>query len=197
MQAYFANYRAVWRAGEVAGLSREEVAELIERCHPPVGTPILLDEQMRPIEPLSSWFRSLGLDARDADTMQTYAYVVLRLLRFLAKRGLDLASATETDLQEFRHWRMRTQKAPVQKTTMTKDKAAIKGLYGHLKKIGVVEESPWRSGGFGASTLKTRSRSAGSNGSRNSSEPMAAGRTSDMVPAPTGCARRSGRAGEG
>ncbi|WP_141709116.1 tyrosine-type recombinase/integrase [Streptomyces sp. BpilaLS-43] len=125
------------------------MSELIERRHLPAGTPILLDDQMRPIEPVSSWFRSLGLDAKDADTMSTYAYAVLMLLGFLAKRGLDLASATETDIQDFRQWRTRTQKSPVQKTTMTKDKAAIKGLYGYLKKIGAVDASPWRSGSLG------------------------------------------------
>ncbi len=155
MQVFFANYRAVWRAGEVAGLSRDEVSELIERHDLPAGTPILVDSRMRPIEPVSSWFRSLGLDGQDADTMRTYAYVVLMLLGFLAKRGLDLVSATETDMTEFRRWRRSTRKssatwkAPVQKTTLSKDGAAIKSLYGYLKKNGVVQATPWRSGRVG------------------------------------------------
>ncbi|MFF2249771.1 tyrosine-type recombinase/integrase [Streptomyces sp. NPDC058142] len=102
---------------------------------------------MRPIEPVSSWFRSLGRDGQDQDTMSTYAYAVLMLLGFLAKRGLDLASATETDLKEFRHWRTRTDKAPVQKPTWSKNSAAINNLYGYLKRTGVVVESPWRSDG--------------------------------------------------
>ncbi|MEU8971644.1 site-specific integrase [Streptomyces monashensis] len=150
MNLYFANYRAVWRSGEVAGLSRNELSELIERRNLPAGTPILLDDQMRPIEPVSSWFRSLGLDGQDRDTMRTYAYAVLMLLGFLAKRGLDLTSATETDLKEFRQWRTRRtgpDKAPVQKVTWGKNNAAIHSLYKYLRKIGLVDASPWRSDG--------------------------------------------------
>ncbi|MET9881466.1 site-specific integrase [Actinacidiphila glaucinigra] len=118
---------------------------MFERRRLPAGTPILLDDQMRPIEPVSSWFRSLGLDTRDPDTMSAYAYAVVRLLGFLAKRGLDLASATETDIKEFRQWRTSASKAPVQKTTVIKDSAAIKSLYRYLQNTGVVEASPWRS----------------------------------------------------
>lgn len=170
MQLFFADYRAVWRAGEVAGLGQEETAKLFE-LHPlPPGTPILLDAQMRPIEPLTSWFRSLGLDARDADTMITYAYAVLRLLVFLAARGLDLASATETDLRQYRLWRTRQDtpaphvetagnrkvSAAVQKTTWGKESAAIGQLYAYLKRIKVVPESPWRSDGDSRTSLANR-----------------------------------------
>jgi site-specific recombinase XerD len=123
------------------------LSELFERRNLPAGTPILLDDQMRPIEPVSSWFRSLGLDGHDQDTMSTYAYAVLMLLGFLAKRGLDLASATETDLKEFRQWRTRTDKVPIQKTTWSKNSAAISNLYSYLKRTGVVAASPWRSDG--------------------------------------------------
>lgn len=156
MQLYFVNYRAVWRVAEVAGLGREELAGLFERRPLPAGTPILLDDQMRPVEPVTSWGRSLGLDAVDSDTMSTYAYAVIRLLAFLAERGLDLGSATEADLQEFRHWRtgMGRQRAsedagPIQKTTWSKEKAAVGSLYRHLKRTGVVEAIPWRSESLG------------------------------------------------
>lgn len=160
MQLFFANYRAVWRAGVVAGLSRQELVELFDRRQVPAGTPIVLDERMRPVEPLTSWGRGLGLDEMDADTMRTYAYAVLRLVAFLAARGLDPFSATETDLKEFRHWRSRKdaglvrprggkKSGPVQKTTWTKESAGIGSLYRYLKRTGQVEASPWREGSLG------------------------------------------------
>ncbi|MFD7480996.1 hypothetical protein ACFV8Z_55505 [Streptomyces sp. NPDC059837] len=49
-----------------------------ERRRVPTGTPILLDEAMRPVEPLSSWFRVTGQQGLDAKTMRAYAYTVLR-----------------------------------------------------------------------------------------------------------------------
>lgn len=170
MQLFFTDYRAVWRAGDVAGLGQEELARLFE-LHPlPPGTPILLDRKMRPIEPLTSWFRSLGLDARDADTMVAYAYAVLRLLVFLTARGVDLATATERDLRQYRLWRTRQDTpsprvetggnkrvaAAIQKTTWGKESAAIAALYKYLKKIKVVSESPWRSDGDGTNSLANR-----------------------------------------
>ncbi|MEW2522808.1 hypothetical protein [Actinacidiphila alni] len=125
---------------------------------------------MRPIEPVTSWFRSLGLDVRDADTMVTYAYAVVRLLAFLMARGLDLASATENDLRHYRLWRTRQDmQAPpaevtgnaqlvmaVQKTTWGKESAAIASLYKYLKRINLVADSPWRSNGDGTNSLAKR-----------------------------------------
>jgi hypothetical protein len=36
--------------------------------------PVLLDEAMRPIEPLSSWFRNLAVMGRSPEAMHKYAY---------------------------------------------------------------------------------------------------------------------------
>lgn len=95
MRLYFANHRAVWRVGDVAGVDRSLLAGALERYRLPTGTPVLLDDAMRPVEPVSSWFRSLALARRDAKSMRAYAYTVLMLLGFLLARGADLRSATE------------------------------------------------------------------------------------------------------
>ncbi|MDO0923939.1 hypothetical protein QQY24_00130 [Streptomyces sp. TG1A-8] len=55
--------------------------------------------------PVSSWFRSLALERKDAKTMRSYAYSVLMLLHFLLAREADLRSATATDLGSLRLWR--------------------------------------------------------------------------------------------
>lgn len=111
---FFADQRRVWKVGEVAGRSYAELSELFERHRLPRGTPILLDDTMRPVEPLTSWFRAMGLAGRDAKTMKAYAYTALMLFNFLATRGRDFASASEADLLEFRLWRReRTAPPPI------------------------------------------------------------------------------------
>ena len=78
----------VWKVGDVAGVRLADLSELFERRRVPTGTPILLDEAMRPVEPLSSWFRVIGQRGLDVKTMRAYAYTVLMLLNFLTARGL-------------------------------------------------------------------------------------------------------------
>ncbi|WP_457469883.1 hypothetical protein [Streptomyces sp. TE4109] len=76
MQQFSTGQRKVWKVGQVAGLSRAELSALFARRLVPAGTPILLYEAMRPVEPVSSWFRSLALERKDAKTMRSYAYSV-------------------------------------------------------------------------------------------------------------------------
>lgn len=136
---------AVWRVGDVAGIDRSLLAGALERYRLPAGTPVLLDEAMRPVEPVSSWFRSLALARRDAKSMRAYAYTVLMLLGFLLARGADLRSATEMDILQFRQWRRTDAEDTVEVTIWDRDAAAIVSLYKHLVRIGYVRASPWRS----------------------------------------------------
>ncbi|MFE5091585.1 site-specific integrase [Streptomyces sp. NPDC056638] len=147
MQLYFTNKRKVWKVGEVAGLPYAELAELFERRRLPAGTPILLDEAMRPVEPVSTWFRSMALDRMDAKTMKSYAYTILMLLHFLMARGLDLLSATETDIKEFRLWRLEQDTETVEEVSFDRDSAAVGTFYKFLKDNGYIAHRPWRSAG--------------------------------------------------
>ncbi|MFH0180217.1 hypothetical protein [Streptomyces cacaoi] len=105
VQLFFADQRKVWKVGQVAELDRAELTALFARRLVPTGTPILLDQAMHPVEPVSSWFRSPALERKDAKTMRSYAYSVLMLLHFLPARDVNLRSATETDTREFRLFR--------------------------------------------------------------------------------------------
>ncbi|MFJ8948219.1 site-specific integrase [Streptomyces sp. NPDC102395] len=144
MQLFFTDQRKVWKVGQVAGLSQAELSALFARRPVPSGTPILLDEAMRPVEPVSSWFRSLALERKDAKTMRSYAYSVLMLLHFLLARETDLQSVTETDLREFCLWRQDEAEEVVGDAAWDRDWAAIESLYRYLIRIGVVARQPWR-----------------------------------------------------
>lgn len=76
MQLFFANKRKVWKVGEVTGIGHAELTSLFERRRIPAGTPILLDEAMRPVEPVSTWFRKITLNGLDPKSMRSYAYTV-------------------------------------------------------------------------------------------------------------------------
>lgn len=156
MQVFFSDGRKVGKAGEVVGhLSPEALAELFERRRLPAGTPVVLDDTMRPVEPLTTWFRSLALGGMRPRSLRVYAYTSLMLLNFLRSRGLELATATEADIQEFRLWRLQDAATTVDEVTWDKDGAVIGALYDHLASSGVVEGRPWRS------TRRGRSLSSG------------------------------------
>ncbi|MFI7681006.1 tyrosine-type recombinase/integrase [Actinophytocola sp. NPDC049390] len=129
------------------GIDGAELAELFGRRLALDGTPILLEREMCPVEPVSSWFRHLALMGRSAKTMRKYAYVALRLSEFLAQAGTDVVSATETDLLEYRALRTREQPEPVAKTTWEAEATAINRLYAWLVAEGYLLARPWRSDG--------------------------------------------------
>lgn len=145
MELFFTGRSRVPVSDGVAGLDSCELAALLERRLVPEGMPVLLDEAMRPVEPLSSWFRHLALAGRSPKTMRKYAYIALRLSDFLAGRGSDLLSATEEDLLEYRLLRGQVQEVPVGKATWEAEATAINGLYGWLVGQGRVPARPWRS----------------------------------------------------
>ncbi|MBC9005441.1 tyrosine-type recombinase/integrase [Micromonospora aurantiaca (nom. illeg.)] len=120
-----------------------------------MGTPIVLSESMTPVEPLCSWFRELSLDRRSVKTMRAYAYTTTMLLRFLLARGADLTSATETDLQEFRRWRLDDAEQTISEAAWDRDAAAIGSLYDFLVRRGMIARRPWRATGRGRRSLST------------------------------------------
>ncbi|MFF3468013.1 site-specific integrase [Streptomyces sp. NPDC002619] len=106
---------------------------------------------MRPVEPLTSWFRAMGLAGRDAKTMKAYAYTALMLFNFLATRSRDFASASEADLLEFRLWRREQAEETVGQAAWDRDAAALGQLYDFLVQRGQVPGRPWRPTGRTAS----------------------------------------------
>src|SRR5260370_378097 len=80
VELFFASRSIGPTVGSVPGIEPAAVAALFERWLVVEGVPVLLDGLMRPVEPLSSWFRYLALAGRSPKTMRKYAYIGLRLV---------------------------------------------------------------------------------------------------------------------
>ncbi|MEU0482832.1 site-specific integrase [Streptosporangium sp. NPDC006013] len=104
---------------------------------------MLLDERMRPVEPVCGWFRTLA-DNKQPETMRAYAYIVRRLGEFLAARGTDLLSATEADLVAYRRARTELDDRPIDEVTWDREAVVINSLYGYLIDQGLVRRRPYR-----------------------------------------------------
>ena len=146
MEVFFVDRRRAL-AADLPVLGRDEVSQVLADRLLADGTPIVLDDRMRPAEPLSSWLLWLGQEERQPSTMRSYVYAALRLQDFMLKRGGDLLSVTEPDLAEYRLWRKKLQRRPIQGVTWEKEAAAINNLYRWLADRKLVRVRPWRRGG--------------------------------------------------
>ncbi|WP_432080632.1 hypothetical protein [Streptomyces sp. WAC 04229] len=135
------------RPGLLGGIGEEAVRRLDFRALPD-RLPVFVDDQMRPVEPACSWFRHLAYLGRDPeDTLRHYAYIVLRLMEFLAERGRDLATATESDLVAYRRSRIELQDAPVGGTVWDREASVINTLLDWMVGQGMRRASPLRAVG--------------------------------------------------
>ncbi|GAQ54902.1 tyrosine-type recombinase/integrase [Streptomyces acidiscabies] len=146
MQVFFVDRRQVERVGPVPGIDLADVRELFKRRLVSDGTAIVLDSAMQPVEPVSSWLRAVARDCKPK-TSRAYAYIALRLMDFLAARGLGLLTAAETDLTEYRQWRREDQDKPISGATWDKEAAAINSFYRWAVACGHLRTRPWRSAG--------------------------------------------------
>src|SRR6266704_1201902 len=106
--------------------------------------PVFLDRQMRPVEPVCGWFRTLAYDNRQPETMRAYAYIVRRLAGFLSERGSGLLSATEADLVAYRTARTELQDHPAGEATWDREAVVINLFYGYLAAQGLIGRRPFR-----------------------------------------------------
>jgi len=133
MELFVTDRRRHVAAGWFLGIDPADVTASFERRAALDGIPVLLDEAMRPVEPLSSWFRHLASMGRSPKTMCKSAYIAV--------------PATETDLLEYRALRTRKQLEPICKATWEVEATAITGLYAWLAEQGHVAARPCRSDG--------------------------------------------------
>lgn len=142
MDLFFVRRPLVERYGD--GLADGTAVALLDRQVIPDGMPIVLGSDMRPIEPLSSWFRHLAYLGRVPETMRSYAYVVLRLAEYLAARHKDLLSAGEVDLLSYRRHRLDVQAVPIDPVTWDREASTVNGLFAWLTEAGHRSQGPLR-----------------------------------------------------
>ncbi|MGV4923833.1 hypothetical protein K2224_00605 [Streptomyces sp. BHT-5-2] len=142
MDLFFVKRPLVERYGD--GLPGGTAVALLDRQVIPDGMPIVLGSDMRPVEPLSSWFRHLAYLGRTAGTMRSYAYVVLRLADYLASRQTDLLAAGEVDLLAYRRQRLDVQAAPLDQVTWDREASTANGMFAWLTEAGHRSHGPLR-----------------------------------------------------
>lgn len=145
MQLFFVNSQSTKRHLESSLISGEEIAGLLDERAIAEGTPVYLDDEtMMPIEPMCSWGRSLS-DAELAEgTMKDYGRILARLADHQVRRGRDLVSATESDLQAYKRARTELQKRPIGDSAWDKESQLIDQFYDHLVDRKVLAQRPRR-----------------------------------------------------
>ncbi|MEU1288288.1 site-specific integrase [Kitasatospora sp. NPDC005856] len=138
--------RVVDRSALFGEVGAEAVARLDHRALPD-GLPVIVDDTMRPVEPACGWFRHLAYMGRDPqDTLRHYGYIVLRLIEFLGERGLELVTATESDLVAYRRSRTELQDDPVGGAAWDREASVLNTLFAWLVDRGFRRASPLRMG---------------------------------------------------
>lgn len=108
----------------------------------PDGMPLLLDDQWRPIEPWTTYFRTIA-SATGKTTTRNYGYDAFRFASFLASRGTDVVQATTDDIVAYRESRLSDAESPVAPATWQREVVVIRGIYSLMKQTGMIEREPW------------------------------------------------------
>ncbi|WP_198357371.1 hypothetical protein [Streptomyces fildesensis] len=159
MDLFFVNSGNAKRYLESLVISGDDVARLLDDRAIADGTPIFLDgETMMPVEPMSSWGRTLAYAALKPGTRREYGRIVARLSDYQEKRGRNLVTATESDIQAFKRVRTELQKRPLGDSAWGKECQLLDRFYGHLVRVGAREHLPVRMGAMGRNPMAPRIR---------------------------------------
>jgi integrase len=109
------------------------------------GTPFFLDSQMRPAEPLVSFFLEMAKTLK-AKSLQDYTYDALDLTEFLENEldpPVDLLSVIEEDLVAYREDCTEHRASPDAPATWKRRRAMINGFYGWAEDQRLIEKRPY------------------------------------------------------
>ena len=132
MELYFAN----WSAVEVLDSTLLDPDEA--RCVND-GTPIIVDDQMRPIEPLCTFLR-LYSENIERNSAHAYALDALRFCRFLESNGLDILTATRADIVAYRKHRLAS---GLSARSWSRELVVVRALFNYLFETGQRPNLPW------------------------------------------------------
>lgn len=132
MELYYANWNLV----------RKDSYDALDLDDPPIvqsGTPIIVDDSMRPLEP---WCTFLRLYSQNLRTNSVYAYArdALEFVRFLDARGVGVLDVCERDLVAFRQHR---RGEGVSARSWSRHLVVIRALFTYLYETGQRDSLPW------------------------------------------------------
>lgn len=122
----------------------------------PDGTPILVDEAMRPVEPWCTFLRLYRVDL-SSNSIAAYARDALEFARFLESRGIGVLDVTEQDIVGYRAARL---EAGISGRSWARQLVVIRALFTYLYETGQRHSLPWIQVGIalGGQSSPTESR---------------------------------------
>lgn len=132
MQLYFADWTAVEQSDYQidVGHSDRRLAS---------GTPILVDDAMRPMEPWCTFLRLYSQNLRK-NSIHAYARDALEFGQFLDTRGIGVLDVSEPDLVAFRKFRLAS---GVSRRSWSRHLVVIRALFTYLYETGQRDSLPW------------------------------------------------------
>ncbi len=132
MELYYADWNLV----------PEDGRDALDSGDPPIvedGTPIIVDDEMRPLEP---WCTFLRLYSQNLRTNSVYAYArdALKFAQFLESRGVGVLDVCERDLVAFRKHR---RDEGVSVRSWSRHLVVIRALFTYLYETGQRDSMPW------------------------------------------------------
>ncbi|MFF7975871.1 recombinase XerD [Streptomyces sp. NPDC007905] len=109
------------------------------------GTPFFFDSQMRPAEPLVSFFLEMAKTLK-AKSLQDYTYDALDLTEYLENEldpPVDLLSVIEEDLVAYREDCTEHRESPDAPATWKRRRAMINGFYGWAEDQKLIDKRPY------------------------------------------------------
>ena len=103
------------------------------------GTPVLVDDAMRPMEPWCTFLRRYCQNLRE-NSIHAYARDALEFGQFLDTRGIGVLSVSERDLVAFRKYRLAN---GVSSRSWSRHLVVIRALFTYLYETGQRDNLPW------------------------------------------------------
>lgn len=132
MELYYADWDLV-SEGDCDGLDSGDPPII------PDGTPIIVDDEMRPLEPWCTFLRLYSQNLRP-NSVYAYARDALEFGRFLDERGVGVLDVCEQDLVAFRKHR---RSEGVSARSWSRHLVVIRALFAYLYETGQRDSMPW------------------------------------------------------
>ena len=132
---YFADWSLVSRPDGLKAVG----SDAISTPRVPDGTPVLVDDSMRPVEPWCTFLRLYSQNLR-RNSVVAYARDALEFGRFLETRGVGVLDVSESDLVAYRANRFASGVSP---RSWARQLVVIRALFTYLYETGRRDSLPW------------------------------------------------------